>query len=101
MDIVFASKHQVHLIMRLLRSVTRHLRKTGIFQWDFFYPNRWVVSKDVKNEMMYIVLQNQLCVGAVAINEEQSEQYASLPWQDTNGRPGVIHRLAVHPEYQG
>jgi ribosomal protein S18 acetylase RimI-like enzyme len=101
MDIVSASHHHVKLIMQLFRLVTRHLRQQGIFQWDRFYPNRWVVGKDVKNGQMYVVLQDQVCVGAVVINEEQSANYASLPWQETDGRPAVIHRLAVHPEYQG
>ncbi|MFC0211049.1 GNAT family N-acetyltransferase [Paenibacillus chartarius] len=101
MNIVSASNHQIGVIMRLFRSVTRHLRKKGVYQWDLFYPNRWVVSKDVKNKQMYVAMRDQLCVGAVVINEEQSAQYDSLPWQEGGGRPAVIHRLAVHPEHQG
>ncbi|GAA3321527.1 hypothetical protein GCM10020331_037750 [Ectobacillus funiculus] len=35
------------------------------------------------------------------MNEDQSFKYAGLPWSDKEGRPAVIHRLAVHPDSQG
>lgn len=40
-------------------------------------------------------------IGAVVVDRLQSSKYAGMSWSDAAGDPICIHRLAVHPEYQG
>jgi ribosomal protein S18 acetylase RimI-like enzyme len=101
MNIETASINDLKSIKSLYITVTNHLRKNGVYQWDLFYPNRWVIGKDLKGGHLHAILNDGICIGAVVLNEDQSSKYASLPWSDSKGRPAVIHRLAVHPDSQG
>jgi ribosomal protein S18 acetylase RimI-like enzyme len=101
MNIAVATIRQLSAVKRLYTAVTGHLRRSGISQWDRFYPNRWVIGQDLKRGQLFAVLQGDTCVGAVVVNERQNTQYAGLAWRDQTGKPAVIHRLAVHPEFQG
>ncbi len=44
---------------------------------------------------------NGKCVAYVAINEEQSPEYSQINWFTDGRKVLVIHRLSVHPEFQG
>lgn len=101
MNIEAASANQLKQIKSLYSAVTLHLRKNGMDQWDRFYPNRWVIGKDLKQGHLHAIFNEETCIGVVVVNDDQSSKYADLPWQDQEGRPAVIHRLAVHPESQG
>jgi ribosomal protein S18 acetylase RimI-like enzyme len=101
MKIEAASMNDLKAITSLYTSVTKNLRNNGVTQWDRFYPNRFVISKDLKNGQLHAILEEGFCIGAVVVNSEQSSKYSGLPWKDQEGRPAVIHRLAVHPDSQG
>ncbi|WP_251550524.1 GNAT family N-acetyltransferase [Neobacillus muris] len=101
MNIEVASIDDLRSVKSLYKTVTGHLRKKGVHQWDLFYPNRWVISKDLKQGHLHAIFHNKFCLGAIVVNEDQSSKYKELPWLDSNGKPAVIHRLAVHPDSQG
>lgn len=101
MNIEAASINDLKSIKSLYAAVTKHLRNNGVTQWDRFYPNGFVIGKDLKSRHLHAILNDGVCIGAVVVNEDQSSKYTDLPWSDQKGRPAVIHRLAVHPDSQG
>ncbi|WP_160725315.1 GNAT family N-acetyltransferase [Bacillus sp. USDA818B3_A] len=101
MKIEVASMNDLKSIKHLFASVTNHLRKNGVYQWDIFYPNRWVIAKDLKGGHLHAIFNDGICLGAVVMNDVQSSKYKGITWSDSKGRPAVIHRLAVHPDSQG
>lgn len=101
MNIEVATINQLKPIKSLYSAVTSHLRKNGVDQWDRFYPNQWLIGNDLKKGHLYAIFNEEDCIGVVVVNEFQSTKYKGLPWSDTKGKPGVIHRLAVHPDSQG
>ncbi|MCS7460630.1 GNAT family N-acetyltransferase [Paenibacillus doosanensis] len=101
MNIVKAGLEDLEAISGLYEEVTRHMRENGIDQWDQYYPTKPVFHNDLRNGHLYGIRHEGQWIGAVAVNDEQSTEYEGLPWQDRSGHPMVIHRLAVHPAYQG
>ncbi|WP_129727369.1 GNAT family N-acetyltransferase [Ectobacillus funiculus] len=101
MNIEIASINSLKSIKSLYVTVTKHLRNNGVDQWDRFYLNEFVIGKDLKGGHLHAILNDGFCIGVVVLNEDQSFKYAGLPWSDKEGRPAVIHRLAVHPDSQG
>jgi len=90
------------VLQSLYRLVTARLRKEGVKQWDFFYPNVFVIREDLRLGNMFGIRDEQEeLIGAIVVDHKQSSQYATLPWQDSTGNPAVIHRLVVHPTHQG
>lgn len=82
-------------------AITSDLRKKGVYQWDRFYPNRFVIKADLKEGNLYGILAGKKIVGAVVLDTNENKRYQKLIWGDSNGKPVIIHRLGVHPLYQG
>ena len=100
MRIIQAHDEHVHPAMDLLSDCIRDLRRHGINQWDDIYPNLDTVTKDVAGRTLYVALQENRCLGAVCLTEEQAAAYREVSW--VGGEPAfVIHRLCVAPAQQG
>ncbi len=88
-------------LIKLYSAVRSDLRRKGIKQWDFFYPNAVIIGKSLKQGETYGYRENSIIMAAVVVDREQSSKYAGLGWTDTAGSPACIHRLAVRPDHQG
>jgi ribosomal protein S18 acetylase RimI-like enzyme len=100
MKIVQAKQEHIPTVFGLLSACMRTMRNNGIDQWDDIYPNEEFVMKDANDRSLYVLEENNLCIGAVSLNQEQDVAYQQVNW--LGGEPVlVVHRLCVHPNYQG
>lgn len=100
MDIIRAEKQDLRDIINIIFKCIEFMENQRIYQWDEFYPNSDILENDIDNKGGYIVKQGRESVAYVAIDQEQPPEYTEINWF-TNGRKVlVIHRLAVHPEFQ-
>ncbi|OCA85302.1 GNAT family N-acetyltransferase [Pseudobacillus wudalianchiensis] len=102
----FLAIHTINLqelaqVKQFYADITSDLRKKGIHQWDYFYPNHFVIKNDLKNGTLFGVKEEHHLIGTIVLNMNQSKQYLKLHWEEQSGRPFIIHRLAVHPLHQG
>lgn len=88
-------------VVILFRMAISHMVDNKIYQWDEIYPNVEVLSNDIRNKEMYLLIQNGQILACVVINEDQDEEYDTAPWRYREGRIAVIHRLCVSPAVQG
>ena len=101
MEIETISLQALPEVTQFYADVTADLRKNGIEQWDRFYPNRFVMKKDLKNRTLFGFKEESQLIGAIVLDKTESKQYRKIQWNDHSGRPLIIHRLAVHPAHQG
>lgn len=101
MTIVALNSKDKKEVMFLFRSVTQHLQQQGIHQWDRYYPNRFVIASDLKKNNLFGIKIDEQVVAVVVLDTKQSSKYTALKWSDRQGEHACIHRLAVHPNYQG
>ncbi|MCD1260112.1 GNAT family N-acetyltransferase [Paenibacillus athensensis] len=101
MDIQRLTPDMKKSVLALYTEVARRLRADGIEQWDWMYPNRFVIGSDLKSGTLYGVVENGVVIAAVVVDRKMSGAYSKLEWADRSGRPACIHRLAVHPQHQG
>ncbi|TXK84521.1 GNAT family N-acetyltransferase [Paenibacillus sp. N3.4] len=88
-------------VISLYRAVKKDLQSHNINQWDWMYPNGFVIAKDLKQQHMYGIKKGGRVIAAVVVDANQSPEYAALQWSEYQGKAACIHRLAVHPEFQG
>lgn len=100
-DIEAATLSNAPLVMQLISHCLTDLRSRGIHQWDEIYPNLEGVENDARAGSLFVIRHENACVASVCLNESQPEQYRLLPWRCVVGRALVIHRLCVHPQWQG
>ncbi|WP_316783873.1 GNAT family N-acetyltransferase [Pedobacter frigiditerrae] len=87
-------------VMQLVKAVVPLMIEAGNFQWDDTYPNPEVFETDIQLQQLWLAEIDGAIAGIAAITTDQEAEYAKVGW-DTNETAIVIHRLAVHPAYQG
>ncbi|MFF2450144.1 GNAT family N-acetyltransferase [Neobacillus sp. NPDC058068] len=88
-------------VKQLYAEITSDLRKKGVKQWDRFYPNRYIIKADITKGNLFGIMIGSKVAGAVVLDTNESKYYRNLKWDDCNGKPLIIHRLGVLPQFQG
>jgi ribosomal protein S18 acetylase RimI-like enzyme len=101
MEVETLTLSQYKSISGLYKEVIKKLIENNIFQWDRYYPNRFILFQDLWKKTLFGVKEKGQLLGVVVLNIRQSKQYKTLEWDDKNGNPLIIHRLAVHPGHLG
>lgn len=100
MNIGLARISDTEEIFELLQLCGEHMRKNGIMQWNENYPLKGHVEQDIQAESMYCLRNDEQILGIVVIDENQSKEYAELPWKHRQEPILVVHRFAVLPKSQ-
>jgi len=93
--------HDYQVTIDIFKKVSDHMTENGIHQWDDEYPNEEVVKADIESDDHYVLEVDGTVVGTVVLDSNQDEQYKTVHWKTRNDAVFVIHRLSVHPDYQG
>ena len=87
-------------IMQITKACAKQMINQQIFQWNEHYPNRNAFKNDVQRGELYVYMQNNICMGCIVITTIKDVEYVPIEWL-TKDKNIYIHRLAVHPKYQG
>ena len=87
-------------IMQITKACAKHMINQQIYQWNEHYPNRNAFENDVQRGELYVYVQNNICIGCIVITTIKDVEYVPIEWL-TKDKNIYIHRLAVHPKYQG
>jgi ribosomal protein S18 acetylase RimI-like enzyme len=87
-------------IMQITKACAKHMINQQIYQWNEHYPNRNAFENDVQRDELYVYVQNNICIGCIVITTIKDVEYIPIEWL-TKDKNIYIHRLAVHPKYQG
>ncbi|MGB0769668.1 MAG: GNAT family N-acetyltransferase [Flavobacteriaceae bacterium] len=87
-------------IMQITKACANHMINQQIYQWNDHYPNRNAFENDVQRGELYVYMQNNICIGCIVITTIKDVEYIPIEWL-TKNKNIYIHRLAVHPKYQG
>ena len=88
-------------ILRITKACSKYMISKGIYQWNEHYPNELAFESDVKRNELYVIEINNNVVGCIAISTLMDDEYIPVKWLTPNKNNIYIHRLAIHPEYQG
>ncbi|MGB5420199.1 GNAT family N-acetyltransferase [Algibacter sp.] len=88
-------------LIELTKACAENMIAKNIFQWNEFYPNKKAFEKDVERNELYVLEIDQTMIGCIAISTLIGEEYIPVKWLTHNKNNIYIHRLAVHPGFQG
>ena len=94
-----AKINELDEIMNMYASCVDGMQKANIDQWDNTYPNRKIISEDIRNKSFYIFLINDKIIGGINIDKIQDKTYLDVEWKDKDNKFLVVHRLAVRQEF--
>jgi ribosomal protein S18 acetylase RimI-like enzyme len=96
-----ANVSEIEKIITITRACGRKMASEGIFQWNDHYPNSQAFKQDIERAELYVLLSENTPVGCIAISSLKDEVYSDVNWLTPDGTNYYIHRLAVHPNFQG
>ena len=94
-----AKINELDEIMNMYASCVDGMQKANIDQWDSTYPNRKIISEDIRNKSFYIFSINDKIIGGINIDKIQDKTYLDIEWKDKGNKFLVVHRLAVRQEF--
>jgi len=100
MDIKLAESKHINEITQIYEACKKDMQSRNIFQWVAEYPNAKIAKKDIENQHLYCIQQEQKVIAVITLNEYQDLEYKEVDWSIKEGKALVIHRLAVHPAFQ-
>lgn len=99
--IVPAKISEIPEILLLAKHCARAMISKGIYQWNEHYPSKQVFEKNLERKELYVYKLDDKIIGTVVISTSMDEEYIPINWLSPNENNLYIHRLAVHPSFQG
>ncbi len=97
-----ATNSQLDEILNLTKACAKHMISKGIYQWNEHYPSRSAFEEDLKRDELYTYTQLDAIAGTIVISDLKDDIYEPVTWlTPADARCIYIHRLAVHPDFQG
>lgn len=96
-----ATLADIDSIIDITKACAAHMISKAIYQWNEYYPNRRSFLKDVKRNELYVLEIDNTINGCITISTLMDEEYVPITWLTSNKNNIYIHRVAVHPKYQG
>lgn len=101
MIIRLAKSQDVNRVVEITNACAMHMISQNIFQWNDKYPNKEIFDKDVLNKSLFVIEKNSIIIGCLCISSEMDDVYKNVKWLTKNNKNIYLHRLAIHPNFQG
>lgn len=88
-------------ILTITRACAKKMEENGIFQWNEQYPSKEAFIKDIERYELFVIEENRTVQGTIVISTLMDDEYKPIKWLTPNGNSTYIHRLSVHPNFQG
>jgi len=96
-----ASEPDLSQLLSIVKICGQNLIEQGIFQWDEKYPSNEVLLEDIALQQIWKLEVGNSIVGLIVLTEIEDKEYQQVKWLTKNQHHLYIHRLAVHPKFQG
>lgn len=88
-------------LLEVTKACAQAMIANDIYQWNEDYPSYEAFEKDIEIGQLWVLKESNNIIGSVVISEIMDQEYKEIKWLTSNANNAYIHRLAVHPEYQG
>ncbi|MGB0896566.1 MAG: GNAT family N-acetyltransferase [Flavobacteriaceae bacterium] len=88
-------------LVKVTQACAKAMISQGIYQWNDEYPSISAFQNDVALNQLWVLKNDDAIIGSVVISKVMDEEYSAIQWLTPNRDNCYIHRLAVHPDYQG
>ena len=91
----------IDAILNITKTCARHMINKQIYQWNEHYPNKKAFENDVIRKELVVIETNSELIGCITVSTFMDDEYVPVSWLTPNENNLYVHRLAVHPEFQG
>ena len=88
-------------IIEITKACANFMIAKSIYQWNEHYPSKAAFKNDVLRNELFVIEEGKISIGCIVISTFMDEEYIPVSWLTENNNNIYIHRLTIHPEYQG
>lgn len=88
-------------ILVMTKACAAYMISNGIYQWNEHYPSADAFEKDIERDELYVLEIEKKIIATIVISTLIDNEYVPVRWLTSNSNNYYIHRLSVHPNYQG
>ena len=96
-----AKLSEIDDILVITKACALYMQEKGIFQWNEHYPSKKVFVNDIAREELFVIVISNKIIGILVISTLIDEEYKPVKWLTENTNNCYVHRLCVHPDFQG
>ena len=96
-----AKNADIDVLIDITKACAKYMISKGIYQWNEQYPSKEAFVNDAKHNELYVLEIETKIIGCIAISTYMDEEYFTINWLTPNDKNLYIHRVAIHPNYQG
>jgi len=96
-----AKKEEILKLLAITRSCAAEMISRKIFQWNDQYPSKTAFENDLKRKELYVITSEENIIGCIVLTPKMDEEYLPIKWLTPNKNNLYVHRLAIHPDFQG
>ncbi|MBU2948423.1 GNAT family N-acetyltransferase [Zobellia uliginosa] len=96
-----AKLSEIPQILNITKACAATMIKNGIYQWNDEYPSQKAFELDIERGELYTLQENGRIIGTIVLSRIMDKEYESIKWLTPNHKNIYIHRVAVHPDFQG
>jgi len=101
MEIKQAKSTDLVEILYLLKVCISDMNAKGLRHWNSAFPGNDQIRKDLREGSIYLAKDKGVCKGMVTLNDTEPEEYREMNFHSADAKPLFLHRMAVHPVWQG
>ena len=96
-----AKKEEILQLLAITRDCAENMISQNIFQWNEHYPSKTAFENDLLRKELYVLTSDEKIIGCIVLTPIIDEEYVPVDWLTPNKNNLYIHRLAIHPKFQG
>ena len=101
MEFCQAARCDLSELMALYRAASGRMDEQGVSHWDEIYPSEEIIGDDIDGGLMTLGKIDGVIAVAFALEHCCHGDYERAAWRYAEPRFVVLHRLCVHPAFQG
>jgi len=96
-----AQKEEITELLAITSACAKDMISNNIFQWNEEYPSKTIFENDVYQKELYVLISEEKIIGCIVLTPKIEKEYHLITWLTPNKNNLYIHRLAIHPKFQG
>lgn len=96
-----AKLSEIPKILEVTKACAAQMVSTGIFQWNEHYPSFQAFENDILRQELQVFQKAEKIIGGIVVSTHMDKEYVPIDWLTDSDRNIYIHRLFVHPNFQG
>src|SRR5690606_35039465 len=95
------TNEDIDTILEITKACAIDMISKNIQQWNSKYPNRSAFENDVARNELYVLEEAKKIIGCLVLSTKMDAEYETIDWLTPNSNNLYVHRVAIHPDYQG